>query len=196
MAIALKIPIKDLNVESFQALQAKYPEAKVTILSKPDTVNMDETVFWNIIHQLDWSKGEDEDAIVESAIHVLSECTIEAICTFQDILAEKLFALDKKIYAIHLGKAAWQKDKPFSSDSFLYARAAVVANGKTFYEEVLKHPVKIPKEFTFEALLYIAEEAYERKTGEEFDYLPTLSYETFSNPEGWERTLLDRLLNK
>lgn len=196
MTVALKIPIKDLDIQSLQDLQTKYPNAEVIVMSKSDTKEMEETTFWDIIHQLDWSKGEDEDAILEPSIQLLQQFSEEAIYHFHNTLAKKLFQLDKKIYAVHLGKDAWQIDKPFSSDNFLYARAAVVANGKKFFEQVLNHPVKMLKEFTFEPLLYLAEYAYERKTNQEFDYLPNISYETFSNPEGWETTLNDRLLNK
>ena len=42
----------------------------------------------------------------------------------------------------------------------------------------------MPEEFTFEALLYLAGEAYEQKTGAQWDYLPQLSYETFTNQRG------------
>ena len=43
----------------------------------------------------------------------------------------------------------------------------------------------MPKGFTFEALLYLAAIAYQQKTGERWEYLPKVSYETFSNREGW-----------
>ena len=42
----------------------------------------------------------------------------------------------------------------------------------------------MPKDMEFEALLMVARLAYQRKTGEEFDYLPKVSYETFSNRVG------------
>ena len=55
------------------------------------------------------------------------------------------------------------------------------------YEQVLADPKTMLKDLEFEALLTIAPEAYERATGEEYDHLSPLSYETFSNREGWRR---------
>jgi len=83
-------------------------------------------------------------------------------------------------------ESSWRPGRPFSSDNFLYARACVVANGKAFYEKVLADPAQMPKDLTFEPLLSLARKAYQKKTGAAFDYFPTNSYETFSNPEGWE----------
>jgi hypothetical protein len=37
----------------------------------------------------------------------------------------------------------------------------------------------------FEALLLLAPAAYEAKTGEEYNHSPPISYESFSNEEGW-----------
>ncbi len=42
------------------------------------------------------------------------------------------------------------------------------------------------KDLTFESLLVIASAAYERKTGKQFVYVPSRSYETYSNEEGWK----------
>jgi len=71
-------------------------------------------------------------------------------------------------------------------DNFLYARCCVVANGKAYYEQVLKNPEDMPKEVTFEALLRIPGEAYQKKTGKRLVFVTTYSYETYSNREGWE----------
>ena len=65
-------------------------------------------------------------------------------------------------------------------------RCAVVANGRAFYEEVLKNPREMPKDLTFEPLLYVAMTAYKRKIGKEFMILPAFNYETYSNKEGWK----------
>ena len=44
----------------------------------------------------------------------------------------------------------------------------------------------MPKDLTFEALLYLPSEAYERKTGQPYDYSPAFPVETYSNQEGWK----------
>ncbi len=149
--------------------------------------------FWRVIALLDWSKEEENnEAVLEPAIAFLSSQEEAAIYRFHDILAEKLFALDKRIYADQLGEDA-PGEGYFSPDFFLYARACMVANGKTYYESILNDPLSMPEGYAFEPLLSLAEKAYERKTGKPFDYYPAISYETFSNAEGWEDSLLDRL---
>lgn len=44
----------------------------------------------------------------------------------------------------------------------------------------------MPKDMEFEALLYIAAEAYEYKHNEEFEYVTEYDYETFRNKEKWK----------
>ena len=43
----------------------------------------------------------------------------------------------------------------------------------------------MPKDLEFEALLSLAPNAYELKTGKDFEYGTGCSYETFSNVAGW-----------
>ena len=77
----------------------------------------------------------------------------------------------------------WEKEEDgyFSADYFLYTRCAVVAEGKTYYEKILKMPSKMPNDIDFEHLLSLANEAYKLKTGKEFNYTPTFNYETHQN---------------
>jgi hypothetical protein len=63
----------------------------------------------------------------------------------------------------------------------------VVANGQDYYALVLVDPKQMPKDMEFEALLSVAREAYERKTGRDWDYVSPVSYETFNNAAGWPR---------
>ena len=76
-----------------------------------------------------------------------------------------------------------------SVDDFLYTRCAVVVNGKDFYQNVLNNPSEMPKDLTFEPLLYVALNAYKRKTGNEFMFIPVHNYETYSNKEGWKNKI-------
>ena len=110
------------------------------------------------------------------------------ICTFHDILNKKLYALDGRRFAENLGSNAYHKQakQHFSVDDFLYSRCAVVANGRRFFDEVLENPEQIPKEFTFESLLYLPDSAWELKTGQDdLGYFPETWYETFSNSAEW-----------
>lgn len=77
-------------------------------------------------------------------------------------------------------------DYYFSDDEFLYARCCIVANGKEAYQSVLFDPSIIPADLTFEGLLYIAVNAYERKTGKRFLSTPAFNFETSSNQQGWQ----------
>jgi hypothetical protein len=154
---------------------------------------MDEERFWEIIALLDWSKADDDDAILASAIKALQQLPVADIQRFQDLLAEKLYALDQQVFAEQIGAGCYGGAQHFSVDVFLYARACVVANGKDFYYRVLRDPRKMTQDHTFEALLYLAALAYQQKTSEGWDYLPKMSCETFSNSAGWGGRWTDRM---
>lgn len=155
-----------------------------------------EDFFWAVVDTLDWSKGEDNESILKPAIHKLSEESLANIFQFDEILSEKLYRLDGKKYAEQLGTYAYQEGEHFSADHFLGVRCCVVANGRQFYESVLEAPTKIPKEHTFESLIYLAQKAYELKTrNEDYNYVPSYCIETFCNPEGWGKTPMSELFN-
>jgi Protein of unknown function (DUF4240) len=147
---------------------------------------MTEETFWNIIARFDWNRTGDDDAVIEPAVNDLSAMADDAIREFEDILAAKLNALDTVAHARAIGNRAYRGPRaPFSPDWFLYVRCCVVANGQEFYADVLADPERMPQDMEFEAILYVAERAYERKTGKTFDHVSNISYETFSNRSGW-----------
>jgi hypothetical protein len=147
---------------------------------------MDEATFWSLIDRFDWSKDEDDD-IIEPAVLALALLPDSQIADFQQILARKLYALDGRAWARNSGESWWGEPDRLSVDGFLYARCLVVANGREFYEAVLADPTAMPKDADFEPLLMLAADAYDRKTGLEWDDLDDteVSYETFSNEAGW-----------
>lgn len=187
MTAKITIQVKDLSPEWVADIKEKYPNQSIEIKVMPSTKNdlLDEDLFWEIIGLLDWSKSENE-AIITPAIERLSSYPIHYIYLFQDILAEKLYQLDAKKFALHIGEDAWSEHQYFSVDQFLYARCCVVANGKSAYQSVLENPSSMPKDLTFEPLLSLASKAYSLKTGEKFQYLPVHNYETYSNQKGWK----------
>lgn len=195
MPTTIKINIQDLTPKWLADLKKIYQKAdlEIKVMEKVETETFTEADFWSIIALLDWSK---EEGILTPAIQQLSNLPITNIYKFQDILAEKLYALDQQVFAENIGSRSYNGDRYFSVDSFLYARACVVANGQQFYETVLVEPTKMPKEFTFEPLLYLAADAFKQKTGEDWDYLPEVSYETYSNTKGWNgKSWKDAILN-
>ena len=149
---------------------------------------MDEEVFWEIISSFNWKKTGDDDAVLRPALKRLVSMTTDDIQQFAEILAEKLYNLDGLIYASNIGPDSYTGgNEHFSSDYFLYVRCCVVANGKDEYESVLADPTQMPKEMDFEALLYLADEAYNQKMKTTDQHLDTkLSLETFSNAEKWK----------
>lgn len=148
---------------------------------------LDEDVFWDIIDLFDWTRGDDEAAIMEPAVKQLATMDVARIEAFEDRLAFALHQLDTMEHAKNIGKSSYKDgDEYFVVDSFLYARCLAVARGRDFYEAVLADPLKMPKDSEFESLLYLAGEAYDEQTGREFDYSSKISYETFANAKGWE----------
>lgn len=150
---------------------------------------MDDATFWTLISKLDWDRAGDDEKVVEPLIVALAAMRDSEIAGFQNTLAMKLHALDGRAWARESGSDIWWGEPDsLSEDAFLYARCAVVANGREFYDRVLDEPAQMPKNVEFESLLYVASTAYERKTGldasGELD-MSDVSFETFSNEAGW-----------
>lgn len=188
MTTMIKLPLRSLNLEVVKDLQEKYPEAEISVNLHQDKnqAPLSESQFWKIIALLDWTQEGTDDGILEPAIAQLAAGSNRHIFEFADILSEKLYALDGRVYAENIGEDAYSPDRYFSVDNFLYARACVIANGKKLYNQVKQNPALMPKDLAFEALLYLPSEAYERKTGRKYDYSPAFPIETYSNTVGWK----------
>ena len=143
---------------------------------------MNDAVFWRLIGLLNWKKLGDDDAVVAPLVKALAQMPVANIEAFESLMTEKLHALDTRAHGMAILE---NEDDYFSPDLFLYTRACVVANGQAFYEDVLADPAKTPQDAEFEALLYVAGTAFEAKTGQEFSFMPSLSYETGANRAGW-----------
>jgi len=148
-------------------------------------LQMSEEVFWRIISLFNWKKLGDDDAVVRPAVKALAAMTVEDIYRFHDFMAAKLHELDTEQHAREIGEDAYVPDKHFSVDWFLYARCCVVANGREFFESVISTPAEMPKDMEFEAMLTVPDVAYALMTGNEYDYVSEICYETFSNQAGW-----------
>ncbi|MEZ4886721.1 MAG: DUF4240 domain-containing protein [Chitinophagales bacterium] len=178
-----RIKLKELDSQYIQQLQALYPdkEAEVEIWITENQQNeCTEDMFWNIIGLFDWQNTGDDEAVMAKAVQKLSTLPKKAITDFYDLLAEKLYFLDGRIYAENS-----TDDGYFSADLFLYARCAVVSNGRKVYEDILKNPILFPKDLYFEALLNLPHKAWLKKTGENLQYSPRYVFETGFNVEGW-----------
>jgi hypothetical protein len=156
---------------------------------------MSEGVFWKIISLFDWGQSGDDDEVMAPAVAALETMSEADITTFADIMAAKLHALDTREHARHAYEGQADPDDGdtyISPDDFLYLRCVVVANGRAFFEEVLADPAAMPKDLEFESLLYLARDAYEKKTGDELDHQSPVSFESFSNAAGWAPTARTR----
>lgn len=186
-----RLKLKDLDEKFIRELQSEHQSEDVEIVihvhTQPKGEILTDNDFWQIIDLLNWEKEGDDDAVLEPAVEYLAKQPVGIIYQFYDKLSEKLYLLDTRAHAENSGDNAYDPDGPFSVDLFLYDRCCVVANGRNFFEKVLADPTLMPKDLSFEALLYIAPEAYERKMDRPMEeYLPSYNYETFSNADGWK----------
>jgi hypothetical protein len=185
-----QVSVDNLSDSFLATLREHYPHAQLEIKVKTPKAfqGLNETSFWNIISLFDWSNPENNDVVVAKAIEILAEKPLRQIYEFQDLLAQKLFALDTMAHAKNAGDNAWiSENDDFSADEFLYARCCVVANGQDFYNKVLKNPELMPQDLAFESLLTFVHRAYQLKTNKSFRYVPNINFETFSNKKGWKK---------
>lgn len=187
MNTVLKINVNDIDNKFVENLKKEYSDSELEIIVHDQfepVPSFTDNDFWQVIDLLDWSEEGNDEKTVEPVINTLEQMPLANIYRFLDILSEKLWQLDTIKHAkVFLDDP--EEEGYLSVDDFLYARCAVVANGKNYYEEVLHHPEKMPKDLTFEPLLYVASRAYKHKTGKDFMARPIMSYETYSNKEGW-----------
>ena len=154
---------------------------------KPKKMMKDET-FWSIISLLNFNDENDEEEILEPAVHTLAKMSVKDIKEFEEALSYKLYLLDTKEHAKNIGEYSYDEETQnyFSADLFLYFRCSVIAEGKEFFELTIKNPQNMSKDNSFEPLLSLASEAYTRRTGKEFEYITGCDYESFSNVGGWK----------
>jgi hypothetical protein len=187
MQTVLNISLNDLNSEFINGLKQKFDkttEVEIRLQDKSPADDLfSEDDFWSIIEKIDWSK-KGSDNKLKPAVKMLAKMPIPSIYLFADKLSSKLYHLDTRVHAD--AYAAKDPEHFISADDFLYARCAVVAEGKEYYEQVLNEPSLMPDEIVFEPLLFLADDAFEMKMGIPFNYKPTYNYETQSNKAGWQ----------
>ncbi|MEK7258004.1 MAG: DUF4240 domain-containing protein [Bacteroidota bacterium] len=189
MTTVLNVNINDLSSQFISELKQKFSKTTQVELKLQDTSPAEdlfsEADFWRVIDQIDWSKKSSDDKL-RPAVKMLAAMPVSSICLFADKLSEKLYHLDTRLHAN--AYAANDPEHFISADDFLYARCAVIAEGKEYYEKVLNDPTQMPDEIVFEHLLSLGDDAFELKMGFEFNYVPTFNYETQSNKSGWQLT--------
>jgi len=173
----LKINLSELTGQFLKEIKEKFgktAEVEIRTNAAADAPVLSEDLFWEVVDSFDWSKKNGQ-AILAPGIEKLAAQETVFIYLFADALYEKLFQLNTKTHAAVFAK---KQNAHFSADDFLYARCAVVAEGKNYFEKVLNNPSEMPTDIIFEPLLNLATAAYHKKTGKEFNYIPTKKIET------------------
>jgi hypothetical protein len=147
---------------------------------------MSEERFWSLMGLIT-NDRQDEEAALLALAAALEKLAVSDIRSFDERLAATLHRLDGRVFAEQIGIYAFRDGAHFSVDNFLYARCEAVARGRAPFERALGAPEEMPKEATFESLLFVAQRAYEAKTGKTYDHTPATAYETFSNEAGWPK---------
>lgn len=149
---------------------------------------MPEDEFWRFIAVPD--RSTDADAVERLTAALRAGGRRKAV-GFAERLAATLYELDREVSCHQpvrwFDEPADEPPIPLSDDSFLYLRAAVVAQGRAVLERVLADPAALltrPWD-DGEALLYAAEDA----AGGEIE--TKFSYETGSDEEHWSRDDVD-----
>lgn len=188
MTNVIRYPLRNISPQTLRDLQEHYPNASVQIelSEKPQDGGLTESDFWNLISQLDWSKAGDDDAVISPVVAALTKSPLRHIYDFADILSHKLYLLDGEPYANPQNEINKKFDADFAADRFLYARCCVVANGKTFFDNIRQNPVEMPLNYLFAPLLRVPSEAFKQQVGKHLEHVWAYPIETFSNPEGWQ----------
>ncbi|PSR08609.1 MAG: hypothetical protein C7N36_21705 [Bacteroidetes bacterium] len=183
MTDRISLPLSAINEDFLQKLRTQYGEharLDIQVVEMDETPSLSAAAFWHVMTLLH-PDAELWEARIAAAVDYLANLPIKQIYQFEDMLAEKLFALDTAAHA----QVAFPEGEHLSVDGFLYVRAAVVARGQAHYQDVLENPALLDMEEDFEPLLSLAAQAYEQKTGRAFDYVAPVDYETYANQAGW-----------
>ena len=145
--------------------------------------------FWSLIDTLNGRIDAESPSELSAQ---LAQRGTDDIKAFSDVLAELVYAIDSRDRAEQLIVDPSEGDEPMSmgDDLFLYARCAVVIEGRDAYQRVLEDPPAMAgRWYAFEAehLIYISAWAWEKATGTEWDweYQTPVSWETGSNAGQW-----------
>ena len=163
MAKSLLLPVNHLAKDQVQQWKKAYPDGYVRVyprlfeqIGKPH-----EKLFWNIIGLLDWEQEEEDDILLPAATK-LARYDVAYIQGFDDLLQEKIHEAKQNLPRWIVPRNV---SKPNFDELLRDAICGTIAQGKEFFESEIKKPGWIPGNFFFQALLRLANFAYEIKTG-------------------------------
>lgn len=130
---------------------------------------MDIEFFWNLIEKTFEASIGNLSKQVELLTELLTQSSVDDIADYKTILDN----LMDNAYDAGLWDAAIIINCGCSDDGFTDFRAWLIAQGKDVYEKALVEPeilvdlIKMDEWASDELFLYVVEDAYERKTGQE-----------------------------
>ena len=162
---------------------------------------MDQHGFWQRIELLEGRVDPDSIEVLVSALAELPRGEIES---FDDQLHDVIHQLDGpawyeqpvhdpgiselQLEVLLAEVLAGGGDDTLAADGFLFARAAVVAAGRQTYQQVLADPRQFAgdRDSRAQALLFVAQRAYERVEPDHYVHVPPLDVGTGSNTALWD----------
>lgn len=167
---------KDAQKEAEKLIKEKIRKGYVEAVELSDNQNDFGTKeFWNLIERAkSKSVGELEEQS-EILIEMLSERPLEDIIEFAKIF-QNFYSVS---YTSDLWAAAYIIQGGCSDDMFDYFRGWLIAQGKNTFENALENPETLTSKISLEdaeeidgeLMLYVADEAYRRKTGKDLEKL-------------------------
>lgn len=162
---------------------------------------MDEKAFWRLIDLLD---GRVDPESIDHLVTALAELPASEIEGFDDLLHDVIHELDGpawyeqpvhdpgiselQLEVLLAEVLAGGGEDSLAVDGFLFARAAVVAAGRETYQQVLADPRLFAgdRDSRAQALLFVAQRAYERVEPDHYVHVPALDVGTGSNTALWD----------
>jgi hypothetical protein len=147
--------------------------------------------LWDVVGR---TSLRDADSVRESLEEVairLSAASPMELVTFDDMLCEACFRLDRRELALIPVIRSTGDHFPQTSDHFLYSRCACILAGLAEYNKCLQSssnfaPYVAIELQSAESLLYVAHEIYESMTGRQMRSRSTFPLEWMSNSQGWD----------
>jgi hypothetical protein len=150
------------------------------------------TDFWEIVGSNLVETADDVEAALARISVRLDALEPLDLARFAEQLQEHLHRIDRRDLADVPVVLAGGREFPQTADHFLYARCACVLAGEEEYRKSVRSTTEFsrfvkPSVQGAEGLLYLAPNTYEKKVGHELEVVNSLSVESMSNLEEWER---------
>ncbi|WP_444908458.1 DUF4240 domain-containing protein [Microbulbifer sp. TRSA005] len=154
---------------------------------------MEDSRFWDLVESVT-KRVPDIEEVFDRLVEAVSKLTPNEIIAFK----QKQCELNDLTYRWDIWAVAYILNGGCSDDGFTYFRSGLILGGREKFEATLTNPESLadwlPEDFEAEDFMYIANDAYEKVTGEEFPY-DRLNYEGQDDPlgEAWDEDDLPKL---